>query len=116
VVRIQGPLLAADKSEPEPDVAVVAPGDDARSHPDQAFLVIEVADSSLEYDRHTKGPLYAASGVPEYWIINLVEGVIEVQTAPGMAGYTDLGRVTPGQTLSPVAFPDLVLDASTLLP
>ena len=64
-VRIQHPFLAADESEPEPDVAVVPLGDYLTAHPDRAYLVIEVADSSLRKDRYVKAPLYAISNVEE---------------------------------------------------
>jgi Uma2 family endonuclease len=67
VVRVQQPFAASDDSEPEPDLALVPPGRYAADHPRQARLVIEVAQSSLTYDRETKAPLYAESGVPEYW-------------------------------------------------
>ncbi len=64
-VRIQLPFIAADESEPEPDVAVVPLGDYSREHPSRAHFVVEVAHSSLRKDREVKGPLYAASEVAE---------------------------------------------------
>jgi Uma2 family endonuclease len=83
-VRIQGPIGLDDDSEPEPDVAVV-PGtidDYGRSHPSRALLVVEVAESSLAFDRDYKGSLYARGGVPEYWVVNLVDGAVEVYREP----------------------------------
>src|SRR5580704_11900392 len=73
-VRVQAPFGASDVSEPEPDLAVVPPGSYLDEHPSRAHLLIEVADSSLQDDRRIKGPLYAAAGVPEYWIVDLVRG------------------------------------------
>ncbi len=84
-VRIQS-AVTTDDSEPEPDLAIVRGPEDryAARHPTAAdiALLIEVADSSLEYDREFKGPLYARAGVPEYWIINLVDDRIEVYSQP----------------------------------
>ena len=84
VVRTQCSLVAGRHSVPEPDVAVVpgSPGDYDSRHPDAALLVVEVAESSLQQDRITKAAIYAAAGVPEYWIVNLREGVVEVMRDP----------------------------------
>ena len=79
-VRPQMPLVLDPDSEPEPDLAVV-PGairDYVDAHPISALLVVEVAETSLAYDRRTKGPLYARAGIPEYWIANLLDNVLEV--------------------------------------
>jgi Uma2 family endonuclease len=113
-VQVQGPLVVSDVSEPEPDVALVTRG--LRSeHATRAFLVIEVADSSLRRDREIKARLYASIGVPEYWIVNLTDGTIEVSTEPSSAGY---GRVTShgrGDTLRLVAFPDITVAVDDIL-
>ena len=69
-MRVQLPFAASDDSEPEPDLVLVPPRRYADRHPRQAYLLIEVADSSLDHDRETKAPLYASSGVPEYWIVD----------------------------------------------
>jgi Uma2 family endonuclease len=85
-VRGQLPIVLHDRSEPEPDVSVCAPDphDYSHAHPraDQVRLVIEVADSSLTYDRTRKAQAYAASGIPEYWIVNLIDRQVEVLTDP----------------------------------
>jgi Uma2 family endonuclease len=83
-VRTQGPIGLDDESEPEPDVAVV-PGsvDDYRSaHPSRPTLTVEVAESSLPVDRDRKGSLYARAGLPDYWVLNLVNRVLEVYREP----------------------------------
>jgi Uma2 family endonuclease len=83
-VRVQLPLALGEDSEPEPDIAVVRGTirDYRDAHPSTAVLVIEVADSSLAFDRRVKGSLYARERVAEYWIINLVESVVEIYRDP----------------------------------
>ncbi len=83
-VRTQLPLALGDDSEPEPDIAVVRGSirDYRDAHPQSAVLIIEVADSTLAFDRHVKGSLYARAGVSEYWIINLVDSVVEMYREP----------------------------------
>ena len=84
-VRGQGPIALDAESEPEPDVAVV-PGtvrDYREGHPTHAVLVVEVAESSLRSDRQNKGSLYARAGIADYWIVNLVDRVLEVYREPG---------------------------------
>jgi Uma2 family endonuclease len=82
--RMQGPIGLDDDSEPEPDVAIVAGSLDAydRVHPSRPVLTVEVADSSLVMDRQHKGSLYARAGLADYWIINLVDRVLEVHREP----------------------------------
>ena len=77
-VRVQLPFAASDDSEPEPDISVVPVGDYDAEHPRSAYLIIEVADSFLNDDRFIKRPVYATAGVPEYWILNIVDRCIEV--------------------------------------
>ena len=115
-VFIQQPYAAADDSEPEPDLAVVAPGEYASGHPSRAFLLIEVADTSLEYDRATKAPLYAASFVDEYWIVNLAERVVEVYREPANGKYGKLAYHRAGDVLSPAPFPDVAVSVAELIP
>jgi Uma2 family endonuclease len=115
-VRIQQPLVGHDESEPEPDVAVVALADYSTKHPDAALLVIEVAESSLEFDRESKAPLYAASNVVEYWIVDIAGRAIEAHTEPKAGRYTRVRRATPGERLTPGAFPDIAIDVVSVLP
>lgn len=106
-VRVQLPFVAGADSVPEPDLAVVALGNYAAAHPNQALLIVEVADSSLRFDRQTKAELYARVGVPEYWIANLTDRIIERHSDPIGGAYA---RVTPfrlGETIAPLAFADL---------
>ena len=114
-VRIQFPLVAADESEPEPDVAVVPIGDYSRQHPDKAHLVIEVADSSLRKDRLVKAPLYAVSGVQEYWVVNVKERVFEVHRGPSSDAWASVTRHGHGEVLHPEVFPDVGVAVSAVL-
>jgi len=84
LVRSQGPIELDDESEPEPDVAV-APGDRRtyrHRHPDRPVLVVEVSESSLAFDREHKGGVYARAGLEDYWILNLMDRVLEVYRQP----------------------------------
>lgn len=115
-VRVQGSFAAAEDSQPEPDVALIPRDDHSRAHPSKAYLVVEVSDSSLSKDRHVKSAIYSANGVPEYWIVNLVDDLIEVRTEPGDGGYA---RVTPyrrGERIALSAFPDVSVEVDAVLP
>jgi len=105
-IRVQAPIIVNDWSEPEPDIAVCQPDplDYTREHPhaQQVSLVIEVADTSLTYDRTQKAQAYASSGILEYWIVNLVDRKIEVFTDPDPAArrYDQQISVAEGEQLS----------------
>jgi Uma2 family endonuclease len=114
-IRIQNPFAALEVSEPEPDVAVVPPGDYDTAHPDEAYLIIEVAESSLAVDRAVKLRLYAQCGVPEYWIVNLVDRKIEVYTTPAGSNYEHMATYEPGQSLRPARFPELEVRVGDLM-
>lgn len=113
-VQVQGPLALGDTSEPEPDLALVPPGcEDVL--PSHAFLVIEVADSSLDKDRRVKAPLYAAAGIPEYWIVNLADRVIEVHRDPRDGAYGNTASRAPGDTITLAAFADVCVAVADIL-
>ncbi len=113
-VRIQQPWIAYDDSEPEPDIAVVPLGRYNERHPDTALLVVEVGETSLAYDRETKGPLYAASGVAEYWIVDLPGRAVEVYRNPEGGRYAHVRRVVAGESVGPCAFSDLAFAVNDL--
>jgi len=120
VVWSQNPLLLVRyESEPEPDVMVLAPRVDfyAARHPEppDVRLLVEVADSSLTYDRRMKFPLYARSEVTEAWLIDLDAGRLEIHRDPSEAGYGSIRIPRPGDSFSPAAFPDLTLTLRNLL-
>ena len=106
-VRPQLPFAALELSEPEPDLAVVPLGDYDTAHPAEAYLIIEVAESSLAIDRGKKLRLYARCGVPEYWIVNLAERCIEVHTEPQGDSYGRVEIYEHGQAIRVGAFPDV---------
>ena len=120
VVRTQCSLVAGRYSVPEPDVAVV-PGsarDYAARHPDAVLLVVEVADATLQQDRLTKAAIYAAAGIPECWIVNLRDGVVEVMRDPDreQARYRDLRTVRAGERIELAALPGAAVEIADLLP
>jgi Uma2 family endonuclease len=114
-VSIQNPFAALDDSEPEPDVSVLPLGDYDAAHPGRAELVIEVAESSLSRDRGLKLRIYAENGVPEYWIVNLVERCIEVYTVPSKDGYGTTRSFEPGQSIELTRYPGIVIDVGDVI-
>src|SRR5438093_9105865 len=90
IVRTQSPLALLDDSEPEPDLAVVPLGDYSANHPARAYLVIEVAESSLRRDRLVKGPIYARAQVDEYWLVDLNLRAVEVHRNPQGAQFNSV--------------------------
>jgi Uma2 family endonuclease len=124
-VRGQGPVALDEESEPEPDVAVV-PGsfrDYTAAHPSRPVLVVEVSESSLNLDRHHKGSLYARAGLNDYWIVNLVDQVLEVHRHPGPDPtasfgwrYQSVEALGRGASVSPLALPGSRIPVGNLLP
>jgi Uma2 family endonuclease len=116
LVRVQMPVALDEESAPEPDLALV-PGtwaDYETSHPARPVLVVEVAESSLAFDRREKGSLYARAGVLDYWILNLVDRVLEVYRDPVPDAsvpygwrYRRVERLTSVGTASPLALPSV---------
>jgi Uma2 family endonuclease len=119
ILGVQDPVHLDDFSEPEPDLAVLRHKDDFyldhHPRPEDVFLVVEVADSTLEFDRRRKLPLYARSGIPEVWIVNLVDGLLEVYRDPAPHGYRQSLRLSREDTIVPTAFPDVELFVGDLL-
>jgi Uma2 family endonuclease len=112
----QVPFRAGDYSRPEPDLALWPLAEDGAPPPERPLLVIEVAVSSLRDDRLVMAPIYATAGVPEYWIVNLVDSVIERHTEPQGERYTRIEPLRPGQVVRLVALPDVDLAVADLLP
>ncbi len=119
VVRVQNPIRLEDETELYPDIAVVKDRGsyywDNTPGPSDVNLVVEVADSTVSYDRRTKGPLYAGARIPEYWLINLKATAISVHRAPGAEGYGDIALIRRGQVLSPLFAPDLKIPVDRFL-
>jgi Uma2 family endonuclease len=114
LVSPQLPFAATDDSEPEPDLAVV-PRARYREHPSVAYLVIEIAQTSQRRDRE-KASLYAAAGVPEYWIIDLAAELVLVHTDPDPAAraYRATCEHRAGELLRPLSFPDIAIAVADL--
>ena len=124
-VRTEGPIGLDEDSEPEPDVAVVpgSPEDYSRAHPSRPVLTVEVAESSLAVDRQRKGSLYARAGLADYWVLNLVDRVLEVyrepvpdSTAPFGWRYAHREVFDASARVTPLAVPVASIPVSRLLP
>jgi Uma2 family endonuclease len=115
-VRVQLPFAASDDSEPEPDLAVVPAAEYLDEHPKQAFLIIEVSESSVDEDRRLKAPLYAGANVPEYWIVDLCGGVVEVHAEPIGGVYKTVKRRARDARLAVPGFADVVVAVGDVLP
>lgn len=125
VVRVQGPIALGPLSEPEPDVAVVrgSPRDYRDAHPTAALLVVEVSDTTLVLDRQQKAGLYARAGIPEYWILNLLERVLEVYRDPAPIpdhplgyGYRSSERLDASASVVPLGVSATAIAVADLLP
>lgn len=115
-IQSQRPLAATEDSEPEPDVLVLPLRDYWKEHPSTAHLIIEVARSSLRHDRVVKAELYGLSDVREYWIVNHVHGVVEVYRDRTDGHWKSIQTYGRGQSISPVAFPDVVIPVGEIMP
>ena len=120
IVRIQGAIDLNDRSRPEPDLALLRERADfyesESAGPEDVLLVIEVSDSSVNYDRHDKLPRYARAGITEVWITVLPERVIEAYTEPVGGRYTQMRAFHPGNTITPACFPGIALAVGDILP
>ena len=118
IVSIQNSLHIDDFSEPQPDLTLLRPVAHKyyRRHPraEDVFLLIEVSDSTLQYDRAGKLPVYSRAGVPEVWIVNLVDEVIEIYRQPNFSGYGSKAVLGLDDIAIPEAFPDAGLQVSEL--
>jgi Uma2 family endonuclease len=125
IVRTQLPVSLDDESEPEPDLVVVPgrPADYRDSHPARPVLAVEVAESSLDFDRQHKGSLYARAEIQDYWIVNLVDRILEVYRDPGPDPsapygwrYRSVTTLAPPAVVVPLAFPATQVAVLDLLP
>ncbi len=119
VVAPQAPVRLPPISEPEPDFAIYLPRDDfyarERAGAGDAYAFIECSDTSLRFDRRTKGRVYGKAGVREYWIVNLVDRCVEIHRDPHELGYRTREEKRPGQSVAFEAFPDIVLTIDEML-
>ena len=119
IVSVQDPAQLDDYSEPEPDIMLLKPSGDfygeRHPRPEDVFLLVEIADTSLERDQEEKLPAYASSGIAEVWIVGLNEQTIEVYRQPQFTGYSSKTILSAGDTASPQMFPDAKVDVGELL-
>ena len=119
-LQVQNPVAADPMSEPQPDLMLLAHRDDHydfdHPSPEEVLLLVEVADSSLDYDRGTKVPFYATSGIREVWIVDLEQDRIESYLKPELGRYRVTRSYEPGEVLAPSVLPDLRLDVASLIP
>lgn len=119
IVWVQNPLRLGPDSEPQPDLALLRLRADfyAEAHPgpEDVLLVVEVAETSAEYDRTVKLPLYARSGIREVWLVDLATVSVEVCSDPTPGGYQRVRSIRRGERLSLGAFPPMELAADDLL-
>ncbi|KAB8316627.1 Uma2 family endonuclease [Tolypothrix campylonemoides VB511288] len=119
-VAIQDPIKLNERSEPEPDVAVVKidPFDYADHHPtpSEVYLIIEVADSSLKADCETKGKAYAQAGIADYWVLDVIGRQLHIFREPSQQGYQSKVILGEDESLSPLQFPELRIAVLEMLP
>jgi Uma2 family endonuclease len=119
MVRVQSPIILNDNSEPEPDFTLVRVNPqyyaDHHPTPTDIYLVIEIADSSFNYDRETKAKLYAQSGIVEYWVLDVNNRQLHVFREPSEDGYQSEVIVTADGIVSPLSFPTITIAVSEML-
>ncbi len=110
----QNPILLDNGSEPQPDLAILKRREDFYADglptPDDILLIIEVADSSIDYDRDVKVPLYASAAIPEMWLFDVNQKIIEGYSQPSPSGYKQIHRYDADDRLSMLAFPDVTFN------
>ena len=119
IVSTQCPIRLDDDSEPEPDLALLKPREDFYSQehpgPGDMLLVIEVSDTSAEYDTEVKLPLYARAGIPETWLVNLATGTVEVHAGSSSRGYSQTTRARRGERARSTVLPQLSVKVQDIL-
>lgn len=119
IVRVQSPIVLNDYTEPQPDVALLKRREDFYERslpaPDDVLLIVEVADTTLEYDRQLKVPLYARALISEVWIVNLVDEQVEVYTRPAEGVYQDVRRYGRGEAINSTDALSLTLGVDEML-
>ncbi len=119
-ISVQDPITLSKRSEPEPDIAVVKidPLDYADHHPtpEEVYLIIEVADSSLKFDCDTKGKAYAKAGIADYWVLDVIDRQLYVYRQPTSEGYQSKVILGEDKSISLLQFPDLQVIVRQILP
>lgn len=119
LVDVQNPIELSDRAEPQPDLVLLQPRSDyyqgGHPTPSAVLLLVEVADSTRDFDRNIKIPIYARSQIREAWLVDLVENCIEVYRQPTINGYSLIQKFWRGQQLAPLAFPDFNVSVDFLI-
>lgn len=119
IIQVQDPVVLGDYSEPQPDLAILRRRSDyyAERHPGPSdiYLIVEVADRSLRYDREIKVRLYAATGVGEVWVVDVAGRGVDVYRSAGPGGYEDSTSLSLGDTVSPTALPHISLRVADMV-
>ncbi|MBD2294182.1 Uma2 family endonuclease [Anabaena sphaerica FACHB-251] len=119
IVAVQNPIILDNLSEPQPDISLLKPRADfyesGLPQAQDTFLLIEVADSSIEYDRKIKIPLYASSGISEVWLVDIYEQLIIVYRQPTANGYSEIKTFHLGDIVDILAFPGINLTVESIL-
>ena len=119
VIQIQNPVRLGDESEPQPDVALLRWRDDfyagVDTLPGDVYLLVEVAESSLAFDRGEKARVYAQNAISEYWVVDLEAKAIIVHRESGPQGYASVTTITGQETVSPLAFSEFAISAADII-
>lgn len=119
IVSVQNPIHLGAHSEPQPDIALLQPRDDfyadAHPEPEDVLLVIEVAETSQEYDRTVKLPLYAQAGISLVWLVDLLNECVQTYSNPTPQGYSEIHQFWRGQSVTVTPFPDVSVAVNDIL-
>jgi Uma2 family endonuclease len=119
LLGVQNPIRLNNNSQPEPDLSLLIPRSDfyvaAYPCPQDIYLIIEVSDSTLDYDHYTKIPLYAEANIQEVWIVNLKEECLEVYRYPLQGSYQDIQKHSINERVFMTSFPDIEFTIAEIL-
>ena len=115
MISVQNPIRLADNSEPEPDIVVLRGTDGGTANVADVLLVIEVAETSRDYDRNVKFPMYAAAGIPESWLFDLAGVAIERHSEPSADGDRLIARASRGESLTSTVLPGVTFSVDAIL-
>ncbi|OCQ95638.1 hypothetical protein BCD67_10490 [Oscillatoriales cyanobacterium USR001] len=119
ILDVQDPIQLTERTEPQPDVVLLQPRADyyatAHPRPSEVLLLMEVSDSTIDFDRDVKVPNYARSGIQEVWLWNLEDNCLEVYRFPTGNGYNSIQIFQRGEMVSPLAFPDFLVSVDLIL-
>ena len=120
IVCVQGPTRLNDISEPQPDIMLLKWRDDfyggGHPKPSDVLLLIEVSDTTVDYDRNAKLSAYARAGIPEVWIVSRQDRRVEAYTGPSEGTYSSVKHTGPTETIAPQIFPDITLEVGQFFP